>query len=135
VNTPQHEQVAARNYLIVSADQPLGAAAAFQHAPTTPDLCVKSPSPAAKLTADLVFDGRYVPTIDEPLLAGRRPGESAGDFELRCADALRALYALETQLAFVIFDSLPSARDNGLLLDESSLLQLAERIERAVPPP
>ena len=135
MNTPQHEPVAARNYLIVSADQPLGAAAAIQHAPTPPDLCVKSPSPAAKLTADLAFDGRYVRTIDEPLLAGRRPGESAGDFELRCADALRALYALETQLAFVIFDSLPSARDNGLLLDESSLLELAERIERTVPPP
>jgi hypothetical protein len=96
---------------------------------------LKSPSPAAGLTADLAFDGRHVRTVDEPLLEGRRPGESAGDFEWRCADALRALYALETQLAFVIFDSLPSARENGLFLDEESLLQLAERIERAVPPP
>jgi hypothetical protein len=135
LDTSEHEPAAARNYLIVSADQPLVAAAAFQRAPTTPDLCVKSPSPAAKLTADLAFDGRYVRTIDEPLLAGRRPGESAGDFESRYADALRALYALETQLALVIFDALPRGSDNGLLLDESSLLQLAERIERAVRPP
>jgi hypothetical protein len=135
LHTSEHEPVAARNYLIVSADQPFVAAAAIQHSPTPPDLCVKSPSPAAGLTADLVFDGRHVRTIDEPLLEGRRPDESEADFEWRCADALRALYALETQLAFVIFDALPSALDNGLLLDESSILELAERIERTVPPP
>lgn len=135
LHSSEHEPVTTRKYLIVSADQPLVAAAAIQHSPTPPDLCVKSPSHAAGLTADLAFDGRHVHTIDEPLLEGRRPGESAADFEWRCADALCALYALETQLAFVVFDALPSALDNGLLLDESQLLQLAERIERTVPPP
>jgi hypothetical protein len=43
--------------------------------------------------------------------------------------------ALDTRLAFVIFDALPSVRASWLLLDESSLLHLAERIEGAVPPP
>jgi len=134
VQTWEHEPVAARNYLLVSADQPLASAAAIKRCPTPPDLCVKSPSAEAALTASLAFDGRYVRTVDEPLLAARRPGESAGDFEWRCADALRALYALDTRLAFVIFDALPSVRAGWLLLDESSLLHLAERIERAVPP-
>jgi hypothetical protein len=131
----EHEPVAARNYLIVSADRPLPSAAAIRRCPTPPDLCVKSPSAEAALTASLAFDGRYVHTIDEPLLAGRRPGESAGDFQWRSADALRALYALDTHLACVIFDALPNVRADWLLLDEASLLYLAEHIERAVPPP
>jgi hypothetical protein len=126
--------LAARTYLLVAADQPLASAAAIKRCPTPPDLCVKSPSAAAALTASLAFEGRYVRTVDEPLLAARRTGESAADFEWRGADAFRVLYALDTRLAFVIFDALPNVRASWLLLDESALLHLAERIERAVSP-
>jgi hypothetical protein len=127
----EYEPIAARSYLIVSADRPLSSAAAIRRFPTPPDLCVKSPSAEAALTARIAFDGRYVRTVDEPLLAARRPGESAGDFQWRGADALRALYTLDTHLACVIFDALPSVSTSWLLLDGASLLFLAEDIERA----
>jgi hypothetical protein len=125
----------ARSYLLVPSDRPLEATAAMTRAPAPPDLCVKSPSDEARVTADLAFAGRYVRTIDEPLLAGRAETESVADFAWRCADALRALYALDTHSAFVVFDELPGIAETALLLDESSLLWIAERIERAVPPP
>jgi broad specificity phosphatase PhoE len=124
-----------RTYMIVSADEPVTAAAAITRAPTPPDLCVKSPSERARETAGLAFAGRYVRTIDEPLLAGRGPAESAADFAGRYAEALRVLYALDTRSAFVIFDALGAIGGTALLLDETSLLRIAEWIESEVPLP
>jgi len=120
-----------RLYLIVSAGRPLEAKAAMLHAPASPDLCVRSPSPEAQLAADVAFSGRYVRTIEEPLLARRRTGESLGDFTWRCADALRNLYALDTRFAFVVVDELHTVEKNVLLLDEQSLLHIAEGLERS----
>lgn len=124
-----------RTYLMVPSDRPLEARAAIAQAPTPPDLCVRSPSAEARLTAELAFGGFYVRTIDEPLLARRGAAESGADFALRCADALRALYALDTQSAFVVFDALTGFGETALLVDEASLLRIAESIERSVPAP
>jgi len=97
-----------------------------------PDLCVRSPSWEACFTADVGFRARRVRTIDEPLLACRCSGESEADYAWRCADALRALYALDTRKAFVVFDPYVDSVHQPLLLDERALLRLAEAIERAV---
>jgi hypothetical protein len=121
-----------RLYLIVSAGRPLEAKAAMLHAPAPPDLCIRSPSPEAERAADVAFAGGYVRTIVEPLLAKRAAGESLGDFTWRCADALRNLYALDTRLAFVVVDELHTVDKSVLLLDEQSLIQIAEGLERSV---
>jgi hypothetical protein len=124
-----------RTYVIVSAARPAAAATAVERAPTPPDLCVLSPSPEARRTADLAFAGRHVRMMDEPLLERQHTGESFGDYAWRCADALRTLYALETRSAFVIFDAFVEPDGDALVLDEASLLRVAERIERWVPAP
>jgi hypothetical protein len=122
----------ARTYLIVSADQPLTAKAAVARAPTAPDLCVKSPSTQAAKTADFVFAGRNVPTIDEPLLAAQGVYESPVDLAGRYAEARRVLYELETRVALVIVDALRTVRSTALVLDDSALLRIAEWIESEV---
>ena len=121
-----------RIYLLVAADRPLEAAALVSRAPVAPDLCVRSPSVQAQATAAGAFAGRYVPTIEEPLLAGRREDEDPGDFIWRCADALRALYALDTRCALAVFDEFPGAPAT-LQLGDGPLLRLADRLERSAP--
>jgi hypothetical protein len=121
-----------RTYLLVAAEEPFEAAAALSKFSAPPDLCVRSPSLQAKYTAGVAFHGRHVRTIDEPLLARRRSAESEGDYAWRCADALRALYALDAQKAFVVFDTYVDTVRRPLLLDERALLRLAEAVERAV---
>jgi hypothetical protein len=121
-----------RIYLLVAADRPLEAAAVVSQSTVAPDLCVRSPSLQSRATADSALAGHYVPTIVEPLLVGRRDDEDSGDFTLRCADALRALYALDTRCALVVFDVMPGGPE-ALRLDDASLLRLAERLERSVP--
>jgi len=130
----QHVTSATRKYLLVSTGQPSEARRALLGAPSPPDLCVRSPSREARVTADVVFAGRYIRTIVEPLFARRRGGESLGDFTRRCADALFALYALDTRMAFVIVDELPSTRSSSLLLDDETLLHLAENLDNSALP-
>jgi hypothetical protein len=131
---PQHVASETRKYLLVSTGQPSGARRALLGAPSPPDLCVRSPSPEARVTADLVFAGNYIRTIVEPLLARRHGGESLGDYARRCADALYALYALDTRMAFVIVDDLPSTRSSALLLDEEMVLHIAENLDNSTVP-
>ncbi len=121
-----------RTYLLVAAEEPFDAAAALSKFSAPPDLCVRSPSLEANYTADVAFHGRYVRMIDEPLLARRRSGESEGDYAWRCADALRALYALDARKTFVISDTYVATVRRPLLLDERALLRIAETLERAV---
>jgi len=130
-----HVASAESKYLLVSTGQPLEAKRALFEAPSPPDLCVRSPSTEAGQTADVAFGGRYIRTIVEPLLGRRRAGESLGDFTWRCADALYAVYALDTRMAFVIVDELPTTQRTALLLDEHSLLQIAANLERWTPGP
>ena len=124
-----------RTFLLVSSTRPRLALEAIAGVPARLDLCVKSPSDEARRMAELAFRGRYVRMLDEPLLAARRLGESQADFAWRCADALRALYALETHSAFVVLDAFFGPGETPLLLDGATLLRFAESIERAVPLP
>lgn len=76
-----------------------------------PDLCVRSPSWEASLTADIAFQGRHVRTIDEQLLAQRGSGESEADYAW-----LRRRTALDTRKAFVVFDAYVDSVQRPLLL-------------------
>jgi hypothetical protein len=124
--------VSARVYTIVSTGDPAGALAAIATAPTPPDLCVKAPSERASNLAELVFGDRYIRMIDEPLLASRGASESDADFADRCAEALLVLYALDTRSAFVITDLFADAAGAVIVVDETSLLRVSERIEKDV---
>ena len=124
-----------RTYLFVSASEPLAAAEAVGSAPTPIDLCVTGPSAAARETAALACAGHPVRVIEESLLAARRPQESNHDVASRHADALRALYALDTQSALVVWDQIAPHPGSPLLFDEAWLLRTAELIERHLPLP
>jgi hypothetical protein len=124
-----------RSFLFVSADDPLAAArAVVAWADGPPDLCVSSPSRAARETAAVVCPAA-AEFLDEPLLAGRAPGESAADFAARTAEALRTLNAFETRSALVIWDSLFTQGGMPAVFDGDELLRLAESIELEIPPP
>jgi hypothetical protein len=73
--------------------------------------------------------------VEEPLLATRRPGETDLDLAGRHADALRALYALDTRCALVVWDQIAPRLRTPLLFDEAWLLDTAELIERHLPLP
>src|SRR4029453_13276421 len=68
-----------RTFLLASALKPQTAARAAAWAASPPDVVVRSPSPLAREAAAIAVGGRWVFTIDEPLLAPCAPGESGGD--------------------------------------------------------
>src|SRR5947209_9074432 len=86
-----------RIFVFVSALEPLAAAQAVWSSPVPIDLCAAGPSDAARDTAHFAVAGRPVRLVSEPLLAARRVGESDGALAAREADALLALYALDTR--------------------------------------
>src|SRR5262249_41484782 len=94
------------SYLFVSALQPT-IPPRWADAPPEPiDLCVTSPSPAAHDTATRAMNGRWVFTVDEPLLAAREQHESIADVMARYAQALRVIAAYDTRSALVVCDEL-----------------------------
>jgi hypothetical protein len=124
---------APRSYLIVSAQDPLGAAAAVRAwAAGPPDLCVTSPSAQARGAAGLATAGTLVPTLPEPMLGGRGARESAGDFAARFATALRIVYALSATAALVVCDDLPPGWTSPVFVDDRGLLRRADVIERGL---
>jgi hypothetical protein len=125
---------AGRRFVFVSAHEPLVAAQAVWSSPVPIDLAVAGPSLAARQTAAFAVAGRPVRMVSEPLLAARRPGESEIAARAREADALLALYALDTHAALVVWDELDPEPDS-LLVDEWWLLDRAERISLALPLP
>jgi hypothetical protein len=79
--------------------------------------------------------------VEERLLSARLPGEDEVERDARRADALRAVYALDTRCALVVWDTLaimaalsPRGTD-PVVLDEAWLLHTAELIERHLPFP
>jgi hypothetical protein len=124
---------ASSNYLFVSGTEPVGAAAALWDWPyRPPGLCVTSPTRQARATGAFACAGYFVPTIDEPMLAPRGPGESADDFAARFAEALRIVYAFAAQSVLVVCDRFPSGWEAPFCLDEEGLLRRAETIEHAL---
>jgi hypothetical protein len=124
-----------RSYLFVTATEPLAAAEAVWSAPAEIDLCVSGPSRAARQAAAFACAGKPVRMMEEPLLAARRPGEDDIDLVSRQADALRALYALDTRCALVVWDEIAGDDGTTLLFDDDWLLHTAELIERHLPLP
>jgi hypothetical protein len=123
-----------RTFVFVSAFEPLAAAQAVWSSPVPIDLVVAGPSDAARHTAAFAIAGRAVRMVSEPLLAARRPTESAIAAAAREADALLALYALDTHAALVVWDELGHQPDPPTV-DEWWLLDQSERISLALPLP
>ena len=71
--------------------------------------------------------------VEEPLLGAPPPREGATELAARRADALLALYALDTQSALVVWDELEES--GPILVDESWLLRAAEQIDEGLPFP
>jgi hypothetical protein len=120
-------------FLFVSTVSPLQAAQMVWLAPQPVELCVVEPGDAARDAATFACAGLAVPIVEEPLLAPRRFDESNSDLLLRHAEALRALSALPTRSTLVVWDDLVHGGSaSPVLLDEPSLLQAAEMIERGL---
>jgi hypothetical protein len=125
-----------RSYLVVSAREPLAAAAAAAAWPDgPPDLCITSPSDDARDTAAFVAAGRYVTTMNEPLLARRRPTESPDDFRDRFAMGLRIVSVYDTRASLVVCDELPDRQPTPFVLDGKSILRCATLLESEAPLP
>jgi hypothetical protein len=110
------------------------AAGSVWSTPAPIDLCVSDASVDARETGAFACAGRPVRVVEEPLLAPR-PGEGTVDSAVRWADALRALYTLDTKCALVVCRELYDSRPLPALLDASWLLHTAEQIEQHLPIP
>ena len=124
-----------RTYLLVSALQAQAAARVADELPQPIDLVVTSPTERAREAAGLVVGGRWVFTVDEPLLAPRAREESGGDVLYRIAQALRGLHAFEAKAPLVVLDGLDVLGAGVFLLDEEGVMHYAADLERLVPLP
>jgi hypothetical protein len=127
-----------RTFVFVSGTEPLAAAQAAWSSPRPIDLCVAAPSSTAHETAVFACAGRPIRIVEEPLLSARWPGEDEVDQTARRADALRAVYALDTRCALVVWDTLAALSPGGgdpVMVEETWLLHTAEQIERHLPFP
>lgn len=124
-----------RTFILVSASSPDDAARAVANSPEPPDLCLTSPSQEARDTAAFAFQGRWIFTLEEPLLAGRNEHEDGGDVLIRLAVALRSIAAYDANLPFVVVDKLDVLGATVFHLDELGLARLADDLERVVTPP
>jgi len=122
----------ARTFILVSASSPDDAAQAVANSPQPPDLCLTSPSQEARDTAAFAFQGRWVFTLEEPLLAARNEHEDGGDVLARLAVALRSIAAYDANLPFVVVDKLDVLGATAFHLDELGLARLADDLDRVV---
>jgi hypothetical protein len=122
-----------RIFIIVSADDRHEAERAVVLAGARPDICVVSPSTSARETAAFAVGGHWTYTIEEPLLARRAPAESGADVLGRLARALRGAAATEAGTPLVVCDRFDILGATAFVLEESSLLRLADDLERSLP--
>jgi hypothetical protein len=128
--------VADRNYLFVSARQPVAAAEAVESwTDGPPDLCVTSPSERARDTALYACRGRFVPLTDEQLLRRRLPVESADGFEARYAKAVSFVLELDAQAVLVVCDDFPDDWPAPSSADDKTLLRRIRLVEQEVARP
>jgi len=118
-----------RSFLFVSSADPEAARRAVDASPIDIDLAVISPSTRARATAVYAARGRWVFTVDEPLLVKSSPAESGADVLARFAEALRGLDAYDSRALLVVLDLLGSG---AFALDEAGLTSCAESLGRAL---
>jgi hypothetical protein len=94
---------------------------------------VTSPTERAREAAAVAVGGRWVFTVDEPLLAPRAREESGGDVLNRLAQALRGLHAFEAKAPLVVLDGLDVLGAAVFRLDEEGVMRYADDLERLVP--
>jgi hypothetical protein len=124
-----------RTFLLASALKPQTAARAAAQAPQQPDVIIRSPSALAREAAAIAVGGRWVFTIDEPLLAARAPGESGADVLGRLARALRGLQAVDARAPLVVCDQLDILGAGVFALDERGVMQCADDLDQLRPLP
>jgi osmotically-inducible protein OsmY len=125
----------ARTFVLASATNPHAAARAAAEAPHPIDLVVRSPSEPARAASAIAVGGRWVFTVDEPLLAPRGPGETGGRVIARLVMALRGLPAYEARAPLVVFDGLDLLGAGVFVLDEKGVMRCADDLEQLLPLP
>jgi hypothetical protein len=124
-----------RRFLLASARAAESAARTAAESPEPIDLVVTSPTALARQAVTVAVGGRWVFTVEEPLLAPRVPGESGGDVIARVAQALRGVRAYDSSATLVICDSLDILGASVFVLDEDGLARAADRLEALLPLP
>lgn len=122
-----------RTFIIASALEPQAAARAAAEELRDVDLVVVSPTPRAHEAAAIAVGGRWVVTVEEPLLAPRAPAESGADALGRFAQALRGLAAYEAAAPLVVLDTLDVLGGVVFVLDEEGVTRAADDLERLIP--
>jgi hypothetical protein len=121
-----------RNFILASAAAPAAAAQAVATAPAVPDLCVVSPSSSARQTAVFAVRGRWIYTVEEPLLSARVDGERGEDVLARLAQALRVVVSYDARLPLIVCDRMNILGATAFMFDEEGLSRLAEDLDRAL---
>jgi len=122
-----------RTFIVASASAAQAAARVAAEAPTEIDLVVVSPTPSAHEAARIAVGGRWVATVDEPLLAPRAGAESGADVLARIARALRGLAAYEATAPLVVVDTLDVLGAGVFVLDDEGVARAADDLERLLP--
>ena len=124
-----------RTFLFVSAFERQAAAEAVEALPVRIDVAVTSPTDLARETATYAVGGRWVFTVDEPLLTPRAAAESGADVLARLAQAMRGLAAYEARAPLVVLESLDVLGAGVFTMDEAGLMHCADDLERLLPLP
>jgi hypothetical protein len=123
-----------RTFIFAPAGDPGEAVRRIAEAGVLPDLVIVASSPVARDQAAAAVGGRYVPTVEEPLLAGVLDG-SGEDALAQLAQALRAVQAYRARRPLVLWERVDVLGASSFVLDEDELGRLADDLERALPMP
>jgi hypothetical protein len=96
---------------------------------------VTSPSRLARGTAARATDGRWVFTVEEPLLAARRSGESGDSVLSRVTQGLRDVLVYDAGVTLIVVDGLDILGPAAFVLDETGVTRLDDDLDRALPLP
>jgi hypothetical protein len=121
--------------LIVSAQDPTAAARAVAESPAFPQVCVISPTAAARKTASAAVDGRWTFIAVEPLLGPRVSAESGDDVLARLVQGLRIVQAYDGDPILVVLDHLDILGATTLTIDGGGITHWTDQLERLLPLP
>ncbi len=123
-----------RTFIFAPAGDPAEAARRIEEAGAMPDLVLVAPSPVAQEQAEAAVGGRFVPTVEEPVLQRVRGG-SGEDAVAQLAQALRAVAAYDAERPLVLWEDVELLGARSFVLDEDGVERLADDLERALPLP